>query len=148
MPAIAVSTDLPGRDPASDASAVQLRRAARVAVRLIAALEAATKGKGPLLPPGVVLNANVPLTERHLGVRICRQGDSGTIGITYQEKQPGRFVPQIRHAPEGQTHTPGSDTAAFRSGYTTIVPLRADYTAEGEILGAMRERLSSALSEP
>ena len=42
---------------------------------------------------------------------------------------------------EGVQDAVGSDTAAFKAGYSTVVPLIADYTAPEAIWGALRERL-------
>ena len=80
------------------------------------------------LPPGVLLNVNVPLgTPR--GIRITRQGSR-----TYRAAAIERFDPSGRPyfwiAAPDTTHSeePDGDHTALSEGYVSVTPLHADMT--------------------
>jgi 5'-nucleotidase len=81
------------------------------------------------LPREVYLNVNVPGARRVRGVVFARQGKR--IYHDGVEARPGQggaeAVYSIGGYPEWDEQ-PGSDFAAFRSGYITITPLRVDLT--------------------
>lgn len=82
------------------------------------------------LPPGVLLNLNVPPHEVK-GLRITRQGHS-----QYRDELVTRHDPRGRayywiggEAPTGDATVPDSDFAAFAQGFASLTPLQLDMTA-------------------
>jgi hypothetical protein len=98
-------------------------------------------GPGRLLPPGMFLNVNHPGALPR-GVRVKRQGhgitsDGGhailaTACVTCTEMAVGDSTDagSMLSRPDGTAELPDSDTTDFLQDYVTIVPMRADYTAE------------------
>jgi 5'-nucleotidase len=139
VPAIAVSTDPP---PAckDDEGCIRAHytQVAAFTVRLVAALEHRAKN-ATLLPPGLALNVNYPVTPK--GVRWSPQGralaTSGHLtvlqigcetcaGLAIGGTAPGAMHMVADEAPD----RPGTDAVNYLAGYVTIVPMRADYTAD------------------
>lgn len=94
------------------------------------------------IPPGTILNVNVPnLPEREIkGSRVCRQS---------LKMFPDEY--EHRVDPRGQDYywltgvfsmegsSPDDDLTAVRAGYVAVTPLSVDWTAE-RALGSVRER--------
>lgn len=145
VPAISISTDLPPGCKGDGACALEwYQLASGFVLRLVSRLEQAAStrtGRGPLLPPGMVLNVNHP-AQAPRGVRISAQGRGivqggrlavlplGCAGCTEVEvgaTVAGGPLPVIADA---EPERPSADTTALLDGYVTIVPMQADYTAE------------------
>ncbi len=97
-----------------------------VAAAFAAELGAKVLAEG--LPPGVLLNVNVPRGEV-LGVRLTHQSRKITQNIVFEKKDP-RGRPYYWHDETvdfGQAE-PGSDYAAIRAHQISITPLQADRT--------------------
>ncbi len=144
LPAIAISTD-PPRECLRDEACVARHMAgvADFGVKLVGHLASrARTNHEPLLPRGVALNVNYPPTTPK-GVRVVRQGraallfgsnlkiglecsDCATLEIG-QSAEAG-FEMASR---EDEAYREQSDSLAFGDGYVTIVPIEADYTADG-----------------
>jgi len=136
IPGIAVSLDSPEETPASrigNPTYPDYRAAASVARRVVKRV--IKEG----LPPGVVLNVNVPyLKEDELkGFMVTRQGLR-----VYRDELDRRFDPRGKpyYWIGGQSPTgvdePGTDFGALRAGYVSITPLQLDLTAR-EALGRL-----------
>ncbi len=85
------------------------------------------------LPPGVLLNVNVPL-ERAKGVRITRQG-SRTYRATAEQRldpsgRPYYWIAGMDMTPAGETD---GDHAALREGFVSVTPLHANMTHEASL---------------
>jgi 5'-nucleotidase len=80
------------------------------------------------VPPGVLLNINVPAgTPR--GVRITRQGTRTYRAATVERLDPsGRPYYWIAGADTTPAQEPDGDHAAIREGFVSITPLHADMT--------------------
>jgi 5'-nucleotidase len=80
------------------------------------------------LPPGVLLNVNVPL-ETPKGIRITRQG-SRTYRAAAVERLDPSGRPYFWIAAPDTTHSeePDGDHTALRLGYVSVTPLHADMT--------------------
>lgn len=145
VPAIAVSTELPAGCQREQACAVvHYRQVAGFVLRLVGHLARESAGRdvpARLLPPGMLLNVNHP-GETPRGVRIGRQGLGitndgslavlGTDCIHCAEVAVGEVAEgaTLQARPDGAPELPDSDTTDFLQGYVTIVPMRADYTAD------------------
>ena len=121
IPGIAVSLD----SPENHKEKLDYSTAASVARRVVKRV--IKEG----LPPGVVLNVNVPyLKEDDLkGFMVTRQGLR-----LYRDELDRRFDPRGRpyywiggQAPTG-VDEPGTDFGALRAGYVSITPLQLDLT--------------------
>jgi 5'-nucleotidase len=131
VPSLAVSTE---RD---DDRAADYRLAAKLARRV------AEKILASGLPPGVLLNVNVP-REPVAGIRITRQGTR-----TYRAAVVERLDPSGRPYfwIAGADTTPGGETdgdhAAIRAGFASITPLHVNMThdATRAILSSWELRL-------
>jgi 5'-nucleotidase len=80
------------------------------------------------IPPGVLLNVNVPQgTPR--GIRITRQGTRTYRAAAVERLDPaGRPYFWIAGADTTPSQEPDGDHAAMREGYVSITPLHADMT--------------------
>lgn len=132
IPGIAVSLDTP--EEAREAP--DYTTAARVACRIVE--NVLREG----LPPGVLLNVNVPyLPESNLkGMMITRQGLR-----VYRDRLERRLDPRGRpyywiggDAPTGIPEE-GTDYGALKAGYVSITPLQLDLTA-WNVLDDLRRR--------
>ena len=145
VPAIAISTELPpGCKGDADCALTHYRQTAAFMLRLVARLEqqAARRGEtGRLLPVGIALNVNHPATEPK-GVKIAGQGRgivqngrlsvlpigcAGCVELAVGSSAAGGPLPAIADV---EAERAGADTVDLLNGYVTIVPMRADYTAE------------------
>ena len=82
------------------------------------------------LPPGVLLNVNVPKGEPR-GIRMTRQGTRTYRAAAVERLDPaGRPYFWIAGADTTPASEAGSDHAALRDGYVSITPLHANMTHE------------------
>jgi 5'-nucleotidase len=82
------------------------------------------------LPPGMILNVNIPNREIK-GVRITRQGHRNVRNLIVENIDPrGRkyFWLDQELEPEGHQGSPDSDYMAISEGYISVTPLRIDRT--------------------
>jgi 5'-nucleotidase len=80
------------------------------------------------MPPGVLLNVNVPRGDPK-GIRITRQGARTYRAAAVERLDPsGRPYFWIAGADTTPTEEPDADHAAVREGYVSITPLHADMT--------------------
>ena len=146
VPAIAMSTELPaGCKGDADCALASYRRAADFVVRLVSRLEQRAMRRdapGRLLPVGIALNVNHPATEPK-GVRISGQG-RGLVHDGRLSRLPIGCADCVEAAIGGsvaggplpivadtEPERPDADTVELLAGYVTIVPMQADYTADG-----------------
>ncbi len=121
LPAVALSLQLEWRDPQPDFAA-----ASRWAKPLIDHV----RDHG--LPPGVLLNVNIPRTDLAIrGYRLCRMGPEPSAVNHYElvrvDDDGARWYTSLWAPPiEGEE---GTDVAALREGFVTVVPLGLDQTA-------------------
>lgn len=88
------------------------------------------------LPPGTLLNINVPRTASK-GFKVARQGQRQyKEGIVERTDPMGRQYYWIGGSSPEWTEDPHSDHAAFQAGYVSITPLRLDLTHH-EVLADM-----------
>lgn len=83
------------------------------------------------LPPGVVLNVNIPNLKPSeiLGVAITRLGKHNYGGVIIQKVDPrGRPYYWIGGSPDEFEHRPGSDCQAFLERKISITPIKIDLT--------------------
>jgi len=121
VPAVAFSLELDWSDPRPDfAAAAILAKAVVDAVR------------AHPLPPGVLLNVNVPKDTAHVrGFRLARMSTARSeqtefVLVRTGEDGTAYYQPKWRPA---QSEDRGTDTWALDAGYVTIVPLGLDQTA-------------------
>lgn len=126
VPAVSVSQDLgPEKEAGEEAQPPDYRRAARFAAALVERLL-----EEKPLPPGTLLNVNVPLIEPK-GIRITRLGTSIWRDYLVKGKDPhGRDYywlagEMLTSPPPGEEDT---DVWAVFSGYISITPLQLDLT--------------------
>jgi len=126
IPAVAVSQDLgPEKEEGEDENVPDYQRAARFAALLVERLL-----EERVLPPGTLLNVNVPL-QRPKGIRVTRLGTSIWRDYLVKGKDPhGRdyywLAGEMRGSPPpGEEDT---DVWAVFSGYISITPLQLDLT--------------------
>lgn len=82
------------------------------------------------MPPGVLLNVNVPLGSPK-GIRITRQGTRTYRAAAIERLDPsGQPYFWIAGADTTPSQEPDGDHAAIREGYVSITPLHADMTHE------------------
>ena len=145
VPAIAISTDLPpGCQREQDCAVDHYRTVAEFVLRLVGRLErgaAGRDGPGRLLPPGMLLNVNHPGAVPR-GVRVKRQGQgvtsdgghavlaTGCALCTELAVGDSADAVSIQARPDATPEVPDSDTADYLQGYVTIVPMRANYSAD------------------
>ncbi len=135
VPAVAISQDLgPEREEGEEARSPDYRRAARFAAVLVERLL-----EEQILPPGALLNVNVPLVVPK-GIRITRLGTSIWKDYLVKGKDPhGRDYywlagEMLASPPPGEEDT---DVWAVFSGYISITPLQLDLT-DHELLKELR----------
>lgn len=87
------------------------------------------------LPHGVCLNVNIPSIEAPKGVKVCKQAKGQWVEEFYKSRDglqkdvfwlTGRFRNDTPHDTE-------TDEWALANGYTSVVPIQVDMTAEGVI---------------
>jgi 5'/3'-nucleotidase SurE len=112
-------------------------------VRLIAQLEATKKQNAKLLPSGIGLSINVPVTENK-GIAFTRLERFTPLDLTFGELPGGGVGLQIFPVslPLGSIPNPRSEGEQFVSGFTTITPIDGDWSASD----AVRVRLSDRLN--
>jgi 5'-nucleotidase len=99
------------------------------------------------LPPGVLLNVNVPL-EWKGGVRFTRQSGKLTRTVLQEGADPrGRIYYWLTEEPVSEPPDPDSDYAAVSSGQVSITPVELERTHEPSLndLSAWAELLESNL---
>ncbi|MGH9788620.1 MAG: 5'/3'-nucleotidase SurE [Candidatus Acidiferrales bacterium] len=85
------------------------------------------------LPPGLVLNVNVPLPWRN-GVQLTRQSQKISKNILVENIDPrGRNYYWIHEQVDLSRIEPGTDYAAVRAGSISITPLHTDRTDPGAL---------------
>lgn len=122
LPGIAVSLDKPPRME----GAVDFTPAAEIARRVAANVIA----NG--LPPGILLNVNVPYLplEEILGIQITRQGLRIYRDALVERDDPrGRPYYWIGGEAPGGVPDDGTDIGALHQGYVSITPVQLDLTA-------------------
>jgi 5'-nucleotidase len=141
IPAIALSSDPPS--PCGTEQACirnHMRQVAAFGANLVAYLaRQASASDMPLLPPGVGLNVNYP-SGAPLGVNLARQGQAFVImgrRVSMQLRCAecaaldvgaiSRATFSMKGDAVGEAPV-GSDSALYRQGYITIVPVKADLT--------------------
>ena len=85
------------------------------------------------LPKGVVLNVNIP--QHSKGLKIVPMGPSILAVKSYSETEKG-YKPDLTF-PKAEKGKVSNDAAAYMNGYTTITPLKIDWTAK-EILPLLK----------
>ena len=120
VPAVALSLALDWGDPHPDFAAAAI---------LVKPLIDAVAGHG--LPPGVLLNVNVPKDPRQArGYRLTRMGLAADLGSSYELLRESDGVRWYTGHWAPPTETGMSiDAAAMAAGRVTVTPLRLDWTA-------------------
>lgn len=99
------------------------------------------------LPPGIILNVNVPdlPPEKVLGVRFTKQGKRNYGGIIVEKIDPrGKKYYWIGGDDTGFEDIPGSDCNAVLEGFVSITPLRVNITDRAELKRISKWRLAGA----
>jgi len=99
------------------------------------------------LPPGVLLNVNVPLDWKG-GVRFTRQSGKLTRTVLQEGADPrGRIYYWLTEEPVSEPPDPDSDYAAVFSGQASITPVEIERTHEPSLshLSGWAELLESSL---
>jgi 5'-nucleotidase len=102
------------------------------------------------LPPGVLLNVNLPPLPRAelRGVRITRQGRARFAERYLERRDPRhRTYFWMEGERDGEPEPPGADESAVAAGYVSITPIRFEVTA-WDGLGGLAERLAGCGAEP
>ena len=119
------------------------QQAADVAGRLVRALLGQDGREAPQLPPGLLLNVNLPAGEVK-GVRWTRLGYRRYHQVVVEKVDPrGRKYYWIAGTPEWREED-GTDYYAIARGYASVTPLHldlTDYRLLDEAEPALRERL-------
>ena len=125
IPAMAVSVD--------QRVGIDYGRCARIAAGLAARVLAVG------LPPGIVLNVNVPACDV-AGVAITHQCRKISRNLMVETRDPWDRPHYWMHEEVPlEAAERGSDYAAIRDGYLSITPLQFDHTAHAEIEGLRRD---------
>ena len=140
LPAIAVSQGFRRDDVwASETDVLDYTHSARFAARLLEGIEDVP------LPPGVLINVNVPGGGEPEGVEVCRLGKRiyrDTLKLDSEEEGVRRFW--IYGEFPGFEDEAGTDLAALQQGRITVTPLHMDFTHHpglGPLSEAALERL-------
>jgi 5'-nucleotidase len=124
LPAIAVSQGFRRDDSwASEADVLDYTHSARFAARLVEGIEDVP------LPPGVLINVNVPGGGEPEGVEVCRLGKRiyrDTLKLDSETDGVRRFW--IYGEFPGFEDEAGTDLAALQQGRITVTPLHMDFT--------------------
>jgi 5'-nucleotidase len=99
------------------------------------------------LPPGIILNINVPdlSSGKVRGVRFTKQGKRNYGGIIVEKLDPrGRKYYWIGGDDTGFEDIPGSDCNAVLEGFVSITPLRVNITDMAELRRISSWRLMGA----
>ncbi|MGD0922922.1 MAG: 5'/3'-nucleotidase SurE [Terriglobia bacterium] len=92
------------------------------------AAQLATKVLAEGLPPGIMLNVNIPRGEVH-GVRITRQSQKISQNVVHEKQDPrGRPYYWLDETMRLEIAEPDSDYAAIRAHEISITPLQVDRT--------------------
>lgn len=122
LPGVAVSLD----SPEDHIGALDYSPAARIAAHIV---QTVIERK---LPPGVLLNVNVPYLheDRLKGLRITRQGLRVYHDVLEHRKDP-RGIPYYWIGGDAPTGIPenGTDIGALSEGFVSVTPLHLDLTA-------------------
>jgi 5'-nucleotidase len=132
IPGIAISTDrrVASEPVTSPANVAHFEQVADFLARLVAVLQADGCRKGQILPAGLALNINYPPLHADdvQGVVLAEQGQASFFAIGYAQVAPGVFAPKVG-ALDPVDDVNNSDTAWFREGFVTVVPIDGNYTA-------------------
>lgn len=103
-------------DASDDASPGQWRPAPAVASEILPALRE--------VPPGIVLNVNIPGQPGHpiRGIRRARLAAAGAVQLSIGEATTG-YV-NVTTAASGEQPAPGTDSAMLAAGYVAVTALR------------------------
>lgn len=157
VPAMAVSVGIdlaerhasPVRYPSTVAAFAE---AAALTVRLVEALEARRRDVGNLLPPGLVLNVNVPLGYTAGGaVHMARLGRYGGFRLRYPPLPARAGATSVQTAfafDERGRREAGSDTALFAAGHATLSVLEPPWPVEAALTRAVVTWLGAVLGAP
>jgi 5'-nucleotidase len=76
------------------------------------------------VPPGIVVNVNIPDAPRHLirGIRQGRLAAAGAVELSIAEAEAGYL--HVTMAETGQQPAPGTDSALLAAGYAAVTALR------------------------
>lgn len=144
IPAIAISTDrrVAGEPVTSAANVAHFEQVADFLARLVSRLQTEGCRKGDVLPEGLALNVNYPPlpVEEVQGVVMAEQGQASFFAIGYAQVAPGVFAPTFG-ALDPVDDVKNSDTAWFREGFVTVVPIDGNYTAPQGRSGSLRRAL-------
>jgi 5'-nucleotidase len=103
-------------DASDEADPEQWRPASAVASEILPALQS--------VPPGIVLNINVPRRPVHRirGIRRARLAAAGAVQLSIGEAATG-YV-NVTMAASGEQPAPGTDSAMLAAGYVAVTALR------------------------
>lgn len=119
IPALAVSLHIPDGETVLHWASAQ--RVAREMAEVVVA-------RG--LPPGILLNVNVPNVEAPRGVRIAPMGRRRYAPLVHEQRDPrGRSFYWIGGPHERFDGEDDSDGPLCEAGYTVVTPLQLDLTA-------------------
>ncbi|KAB2352172.1 5'/3'-nucleotidase SurE [Actinomadura rudentiformis] len=125
VPSIAVSTEIDLR-AGQEATLKAFPATAEYLADLIARLRRA--GGGRLLPAGVALNVNYPITAgAPRGTKITRLGTTAFVLPVYQPAGPDTFLITPRFPADPET-VEGADTTALSRDHVSVTPLDGDWT--------------------
>ncbi|MGI5162948.1 5'/3'-nucleotidase SurE [Spirillospora sp. CA-253888] len=126
VPSIAVSTEY-DLEAGPEATARAFPATARYLADLLARLRRAA-GSGALLPSGVALNVNYPITEgAPEGTRLTRVGRTAFFALTYTPAGDGSYV--IGGRPDGTAEpVRNTDTTALAADHVSVTPLDGDWS--------------------
>ncbi|MFC9975340.1 5'/3'-nucleotidase SurE [Spirillospora sp. NPDC127200] len=126
VPAIAVSTEY-DLEAGPAATARAFPATARYTADLIDRLGRAA-GSGAVLPPGVALNVNYPITEGGpKGTRLTRVGRTAFFALTYTPAGDGSYVIGGRADDTAET-VRNADTTALAADHVSVTPLDGDWS--------------------
>ncbi|GAA2626144.1 5'/3'-nucleotidase SurE [Actinomadura fulvescens] len=126
VPSIAVSTEIDLR-AGQEATLRAFPATARYVTDLIARLRRAGNG-GRVLPAGVALNVNYPITDTApRGTKVTRLGRTAFVLPDYRPAGPDTYVIAPRFPADPET-VPGADTTALSQDYVSVTPLDGDWT--------------------
>lgn len=112
-----------------------------VAARFATALARRVLDQG--LPPGVMLNVNIP-EDSDGRYAICQQGHRAYEGLRVSDRKDPRGRPYLWIGGTEVVHRGGdhTDTAAHDAGLISVVPLAYDHTAQGAMAELRQIELS------
>lgn len=152
VPAIAVSLgiDLSEATSGYPSTANAYKPTANFIVKLIAQLEATKQKDEKLLPDGVGLNVNIPLSFFNSGngnkIALTQQGRFTTLDFFFGELPAalgggvGLQVLPVNLQPN-RISEPDSEGEKFLAGFTTITPINGEWSANRKTRTQLRDRL-------